>query len=393
MAPHSFRKPSGQRYYYYRCVKRWQERACEHGKTHGAEELEARMWELVREMLKHPEQLHADLDAMIEQERKAGRRGNPEREAEAWLEKLAEVDRKRSAYQDQQVEGLITLDELRTKLVALEETRKTAQKELETVRNREEHIAQLEADRDWLLEYYTMMAPVALDCLAPEERRRLYGMLRLELTLAPDGSAELHGVAFAEEDLVSVCDTDTTHPSRAGPSWSAGRRVTAACCRASSPSSTSARSLPDDGITALLTLCRPPTALPPTGRFELLPPPAAPPRFRGTGHLPFGEFFGDEDASVAFYVAEPGIAQGVGRHPGGQIQDAPQPDHLRRRPEAGRTSILPPEPLPRSPASPAQLVGGEPLLRGVPGQFIWKPVPVVRSQPLGLLSSVSRGRA
>ena len=105
MAPHSFRKPSGQRYYYYRCVKRWQERACEHGKTHGAEELEARMWELVREMLKHPEQLHADLDAMIEQERKAGRRGNPEREAEAWLEKLAEVDRKRSAYQDQQVEG------------------------------------------------------------------------------------------------------------------------------------------------------------------------------------------------------------------------------------------------------------------------------------------------
>ena len=131
---------------------------------------------------------------------------------------LAEVNRKRSAYQDQQVEGLITLDELRTKLVALEETRKTAQKELETVRNREEHIAQLEADRDRLLEYYTMMAPVALDCLAPEERRRLYGMLRLELTLAPDGSAELRGVAFAEENLASVCDTDTTHPSRAGSS-------------------------------------------------------------------------------------------------------------------------------------------------------------------------------
>src|SRR4028118_1063357 len=102
-------------------------------------------------------------------------------------------------------------------------------------------------------------------------------MLRLELTLAPDGSAELHDVAFAEEDLVSVCDTDTTHPSRAGPSWYAGRRVTAACCRASSPSSTSARSLPADGITALPTLCRPPTALPPTDRFEPLPPP--PPAF------------------------------------------------------------------------------------------------------------------
>ncbi len=91
------------------------------------------------------------------------------------MEKLTEVDRKRSAYQDQQVEGLITLDELRGKLVALEETRKTAQKELETVRNREEHIAQLEADRDMLLESYTRMAPVALDYLAPEERRRSTG--------------------------------------------------------------------------------------------------------------------------------------------------------------------------------------------------------------------------
>ena len=36
------------------------------------------------------------------------------------------MDRKRSAYQDQQAEGLITLDELRTKLSDLEETRSVA---------------------------------------------------------------------------------------------------------------------------------------------------------------------------------------------------------------------------------------------------------------------------
>ena len=50
-------------------------------------------------------------------------RGNPDIEAEAWAKKLAEVDSKRSAYQDQQAEGLIRLDELRTKLAALEEMR------------------------------------------------------------------------------------------------------------------------------------------------------------------------------------------------------------------------------------------------------------------------------
>jgi hypothetical protein len=56
----------------------------------------------------------------------AGYAGNPDKEVEAWAKKLAEVDSKRSAYRDQQAEGLITLDELRTKLAALEETRAVA---------------------------------------------------------------------------------------------------------------------------------------------------------------------------------------------------------------------------------------------------------------------------
>ena len=47
-----------------------------------------------------------------------------------WAKKLAEVGRKRSAYQDQQADGLITLDELRSKLAALEETRTMARREL-----------------------------------------------------------------------------------------------------------------------------------------------------------------------------------------------------------------------------------------------------------------------
>ena len=68
-----------------------------------------------------------------------------------WAKKLAEVDRKRSAYQDQQAEGLITLDELRTKLAALEETREVAIRELDVLRSRQEQIKQLEHDADALL--------------------------------------------------------------------------------------------------------------------------------------------------------------------------------------------------------------------------------------------------
>src|SRR5215213_8235601 len=99
-------------------------------------------------------------------------------------------------------------EELRSKLMVLEESRKTAQSELEALRNREKRIVELEADCDALLESYAEMAPEALDSLTPEERRKFYGMLRLGVTVSPDGSAELRGAAFPESSL-EVCGTDT----------------------------------------------------------------------------------------------------------------------------------------------------------------------------------------
>jgi hypothetical protein len=231
MSPHSFKKPSGQRYYYCRCVKRWQYKTCEHGKNHDARILEARVWKLVSDTLKDPVQLRADLNVMIERERNTRRGGDPEREVKVWLEKLAEVDRKRSSYQDQQADGVLRLDELRTKLGDLEETRKTAQRELEVLRNQEASIAKLEADRDAVLDYYEKMTPDAFESVMPEEHQRFYAMLRLEVTLSPDDSIELRGAAFPEGS-VSVCGADKRRPSRAAPSWSAGHMVTSGYCKA-----------------------------------------------------------------------------------------------------------------------------------------------------------------
>ncbi len=168
---------------------------------------------------------------MIEQERSVRRGGDPEHETKTWLEKLTEVDRKRSAYQDQQAEGLITLDELRAKLTTLEDTRKTAQKEIEALKNHKERIAELEANRDAVLEHYAKMSAEALDCLTPEQRRRFYTMLHLKVTLSPNGSPELRGTAFPE-DPARVCGADKPRLFRAGPSWSAGRRVTFGYCTA-----------------------------------------------------------------------------------------------------------------------------------------------------------------
>ena len=121
-------------------------------------------------------------------------RGNPNGEAEVWANKLAEVDRKRSAYQDQQAEGLITLDELRSKLAALEETRSTARRELAALKEHRERIEHLEQDANALLEHYASMVPEALDGLTPEERHRIYNMLRLRVSAFPDGTLEVGGI-------------------------------------------------------------------------------------------------------------------------------------------------------------------------------------------------------
>jgi hypothetical protein len=104
------------------------------------------------------------------------------------------VDRKRSAYQDQQAEGLITLDELRTKLSDLEETRSVALAELEALRSRREQIERLEDDAHVLLKHFAWMVPETLDNLTSEERHSIYRMLRLKAVVSADGPVEVTGV-------------------------------------------------------------------------------------------------------------------------------------------------------------------------------------------------------
>jgi len=82
-------------------------------------------WKFVSGLLEDPERIHVGFEQMIEEER-GSLHGDPDREARVWLQKLSEIDRKRSSYQDMATEGLITFEELRAKLAELEETRDRA---------------------------------------------------------------------------------------------------------------------------------------------------------------------------------------------------------------------------------------------------------------------------
>ena len=183
-------KPKGSKttYHYYACNRRRQLRKiCERAqRSLSATEVEETVWRFVSVLLKDPEKVRAGMNRLIEQEL-SERSGDPQREAEAWTKKIAECDRLRNAYQDRQAGGLMTLDELGSKLKELERTRELAHVELGRLLKRRERVDELEHDRDAVVESYAGVLPEALEALSGEERRRLYGMLRLEVAPAPDG--------------------------------------------------------------------------------------------------------------------------------------------------------------------------------------------------------------
>jgi site-specific DNA recombinase len=132
MATHSVRARSGDRHHhYYNCRNHHHhgDAACAHKRSHRAADVEGAVWDLVAGLLRDPERLRVGLDAMIEAER-AGRRGDPEADAMAWLERLAALDRKRARFQDMAAEGHITFEELGAKLREMDEARRTAERGL-----------------------------------------------------------------------------------------------------------------------------------------------------------------------------------------------------------------------------------------------------------------------
>jgi hypothetical protein len=168
--------------------------------------IEQKVWDEISGLMKNPEQLRDDIGRMIELEKKSSH-GDPEREEKVWLDKLTEVPQMRRGYQEQAAKGYMTFDELGEALEGLEETYKTAERELRSVRHRLERVEQLEQDKDTLHEDYFGIAPEALDLLTPEERHDLYKLVRLEVYIYPNCDLEINwaggeGLLFSNVESV-----------------------------------------------------------------------------------------------------------------------------------------------------------------------------------------------
>jgi site-specific DNA recombinase len=198
------KKKGGRRYqyFYYICsgYNKHGFKACEKARFASATKLEGQVWEFVRGILLDPAELRSDLDLAIELE-KEGRYGDPEAEAKHWLEKLSEIDEERRGFLRLAAKGRIMDEELDEELAALEETRRTAERELKDLRRHKERVEQMEQDRDAVLEHYASLAPEVLDSLTSEERHHLYNKLRLKVWLYKSGDLEIEMAGVTVDGL------------------------------------------------------------------------------------------------------------------------------------------------------------------------------------------------
>jgi len=200
------RASAAKKYFYYKCPKgrRGGTEVCPNNKSHRAEKVESQIWEFVSGLLKDPKRLREGLEEMIEREREEVR-GDPDRKAKAWANKLAVAVDKRSRLQDMAAEGLITFDELGAKLNALEEECERVRRTLEALEDHRARLRDLERDKHALLDHYAGLLPEALDGRAPEERHYVYKLLKLRANMHPDKMLEVSGVL--REDL-GLCESE-----------------------------------------------------------------------------------------------------------------------------------------------------------------------------------------
>jgi site-specific DNA recombinase len=152
MVPYNSRR-GGKRYHYYACSRYRREgpSGCEHRKNWPAEVLEHSARQYVLGLLRNPETMRKHVEQALQEEIAALR--NPERKTKAWASRLTEIDRMRVAYQRQQAEGLMSLEELRVHLSELDERRAEAERELATLRDSRQRIEELRTYPGLIEEY------------------------------------------------------------------------------------------------------------------------------------------------------------------------------------------------------------------------------------------------
>jgi DNA repair exonuclease SbcCD ATPase subunit len=123
--------------------------------------------------------------------------------------RIAEVDRKRAAYQDLVADGLMEREELRSKLDALSRQKTAAEEELEALEERRSRVRQLEVSREKILARYIEVAPEELEKADGNKRRAVYNTLGVTVWAAK-AKADPIRIVFGTLGGEEVCRSDVT---------------------------------------------------------------------------------------------------------------------------------------------------------------------------------------
>ena len=144
------------------------------------------MRDFVFGVLSDPGTIRRGLEALIQQETEEVR-DDSELLTETLAEKLPQNAQARRAYQDQQAAGLMTLEELASRLKELEDIRKVLEGELTSLERTRQQAEELQEDRDAVLTSHAASIPEALDSLTGEEINTVYRKLRLRVIPSQEG--------------------------------------------------------------------------------------------------------------------------------------------------------------------------------------------------------------
>jgi vacuolar-type H+-ATPase subunit I/STV1 len=165
------------------------------------------VWEAVKGVLLDPDRLERGLNAYLESEKEKDG-GDAEKEARVFTDRIAEVDRKRSAYQDLVADGLMEREELRAKLDALSH-QKAAEEGLNALEERRRRVRELQLSREKILARYRDAVPEALEEAGGKQRRAVYNTLGLTVWAAKTNGDPIR-IVFSALGGEEVCHRDRT---------------------------------------------------------------------------------------------------------------------------------------------------------------------------------------
>jgi len=125
------------------------------------------------------------------------------------MNRMAEVDRKRMAFQDLVADGLMDKEELRARLGALSRQKEAAEEGLNTLEERRRKIRELHLSREKILTRYRDTMPEKLEEADGKQRRPVYNTLGVTVWAARTKDDPIR-IVFNALGGEEVCHHDRT---------------------------------------------------------------------------------------------------------------------------------------------------------------------------------------